>query len=459
MADAVPSEATNEHAVSASATASHASGSAASPPAAAEKNAIAVNHLLLFFALVYVVEGLGQIVGLISQPLNYYLKEVHGWTPLQVTAFITLFNLPWIIKPVYGLVSDFVPLFGYRRKSYLIIVNIAATGGYLWVTQVNAPGDLALALMVTAYAMAISSTLCGAVLVENGQQLKASGTFVNQQWLWFNIAAMVAAVGGGQLVQHLAPSEALHSAAAIIAIAPCAVIVGTIFLVPEKKTRIDLSGMKNTLRGLVTAFHRRELWIVAAFMFLYYFSPGLSTPLYYHMTDDLGFSQAYIGVLGSITAAGWVSGALLYRRFFGNLTLKHLLNLSIAVGTAVGLAYLLFWNEIAAAIISFAAGFAAMLTTVASLTLAADYCPPRAEGFSFAVLMSIINLANTVADNIGSFLYTHAFHRTLPPLVLISAAFTAFAFVLVPLLRLGSKRQGEPANIGEPVELAGTDAR
>src|SRR5205085_9757590 len=142
--------------------------------AAPEAEAKTIKRLLLFFALVYVVEGMGQIVGLIYQPLNYYLKEVHGWTPLQVTAFITLFNLPWIIKPIYGLVSDFVPLFGYRRKSYLIIVNIAATGGYLWVTQVNAPGDLALALMVTAYAMAISSTLCGAVLVENVQQLKAS---------------------------------------------------------------------------------------------------------------------------------------------------------------------------------------------------------------------------------------------------------------------------------------------
>ncbi len=34
--------------------------------------------------------------------------------------------------------------------------------------------------------------------------------------------------------------------------------------------------------------------------------------------------------------------------------------------------------------------------------------------------------------------------RSLPPLILISAAFTAFAFVLVPLLRLGGKRQGEP---------------
>jgi predicted MFS family arabinose efflux permease len=177
------------------------------------------------------------------------------------------------------------------------------------------------------------------------------------------------------------------------------------------------------------------------------------------MTDDLGFSQAYIGILGSISAAGWVVGALLYRRFFGNLTLKNLLNLSIAIGTGVGLTYLFFWNETAAAIISFGGGFAAMLTTVASLTLAADYCPPRAEGFSFAVLMSIINLAGTLADNVGSFLYTHAFDRALPPLVLISAASTAFSFILVPLLRLGSKRQGEPANMGGQPELAGTAAR
>jgi len=431
------------------------------PPATAEArhDKRAINRLLVFFALVYVVEGLGQVVGLIAQPLTYYLKEVYGWTPLQVTAFITVFNLPWIIKPLYGLISDFVPLFGYRRKSYLIIASLAAVAGYLSITQLDAPTDLGVALLLTAYAMAISSTLCGGVLVENGQRLSESGTFVNQQWLWFNVAAMAAAIAGGQLVQHLAPAAALHVAAAIVGIAPFAVIFGAIFLIPEHKTSINIKGMKDTLRGLTTAFERRQLWIVAGFIFLYYFSPGLSTPLYYHMTDDLKFSQAYIGLLGSIGAAGWVVGALLYRRYFGDLTLKNLINLSIALGTATTAAYLFFWNELAAAIITFCAGFAAMLATVATLTLAADYCPPRAEGFSFAVLMSIINFANTLADNAGSFLYTHVLHGKLPPLVVISAAFTAFAFVLVPLLRLGDKRQGEPAEIGEPSEPLGPVAR
>jgi predicted MFS family arabinose efflux permease len=95
--------------------------------------------------------------------------------------------------------------------------------------------------------------------------------------------------------------------------------------------------------------------------------------------------------------------------------------------------------------LSFCSGFSAMLATVATVTLAADYCPRQTEGFSFAVMMSLINLATASGDIVGSLLFDHLFHQTLAPLILVSAAFTAFAFVLVPLLRLGDKRQGEPA--------------
>jgi predicted MFS family arabinose efflux permease len=372
----------------------------AAPPQPTPQQRAVTRRLLLFFALVYVVEGLGQIGGLVAQPLNYYLKAAQGWSPLQITAFITLFNIPWIIKPVYGLVSDFIPLFGYRRKSYLVIANIAAIIGYLWAATLEAPHELLLALMITAYAMAISSTLCGAVLVENGHELHESGTFVNQQWLWLNIATMVAAVLGGQLVERLPPGTALHTAALIVAVAPLAVVVASLTLVPEKKTKIDLKGFKDTFAGLSTSFKRRELWIVAGFMFLYYFSPGLSTPLYFHMTDELKYSQAYIGILGSISSAGWVVGALLYKKFLSEMPLRQLLQLSIASGTVTTLAFLLLGNEASAAVIYFCSGFSGMLATVSTLTLAADYSPPRAEGFTFAVLMSLINFANSAADNI-----------------------------------------------------------
>jgi len=403
-------------------------------------------RLLVFFALVYLVEGVGQVGGLIAQPLTYYLKQVHGFTPLQVTAYLAIFNFPWIIKPIYGAFSDFVPLFGYRRKSYLIAANVAAIAGFVWVTQLQTPGSLVWALQLTAYAMAISSTVCGAVLVEHGQRLGQSGNFVNQQWLWFNLAAMLAAILGGQLVQHFSPGTALHAAAAIVAAAPASVLIASVFLIPERKARLDVAALKGTLGGLAAAFKKRELWVVAVFLFFYYFSPGLSTPLYYFMTDDLKFSQGYIGALGSIASAGWVVGALSYRRLFGEISSKRILQLSIALGTATTAAYLLLYNEASAAILSFCSGFAAMLATVATVTLAADYCPPRSEGFSFAVMMSIINLATATADIVGSFLFQHLFHHMLAPLILVSAAFTALAFVLLPLLHLGDKPQGIAAS-------------
>jgi len=412
----------------------------ASPPADAPPiDRSLMRRLMLFFGIVYVVEGLGQTGGLISQPLAYFLKEFHHWTPVQVTAFLTIFNLPWVIKPLYGVVSDFVPLFGYRRKSYLVLANALAIGAFSWVALTTDPTHLAFALLLTAYAMAISSTLCGALLVENGQKFGASGRLINQQWLWFNIASMVASIVGGQLIQRLSPTGALHAAAAFLAVPPLVLIWATWSLVDEEKSTINLPELKQTFRGLVAAFQSRKLWVVAFFLFLYYFSPGFGTPLYYHMTDELKFSQAYIGILGSISSAGWILGALVYDRYFDGMSSKKLLNLSIASGVVTTALFLLLSSETSAAILYFLSGLATMLATVATLRVAAEFCPPRSEGFAFAVLTSITNLAVSAADNVGSFLYERAFHNNMTPLIIVSAVATAVAFVLVPMLRLEDK--------------------
>jgi MFS family permease len=402
-----------------------------------------IKRLMIYFGVVYFVEGTGQTAGIINQPISHYLKEVHAWTPVQVTAFLTVFTLPWVIKPLYGLISDFVPLFGYRRKTYLILANLLATGAYLWAAWTEVPNQLLFALLLTAYGMAISSTLCGALLVENGQRYGASGAFVNQQWLWFNIAYMIALLIGGQLIQHLSPTSALHSAALIGAAAPLAVVFTTWYLVSEERRPVNIPELKAASRSLVTAFKTRTLWIVAGFLFLYYFSPGFTTPLYYYQTDTLHFSQGYIGILGAINAAGSVVAALVYRRYMTKMSSKRLLQLSIILGTVSSLSYLLLLDEPTAAVVNFGYGFATMIALVATLTLAADYCPKNSEGFAFAALMSVTNLSGAFSDNVGAYLYEQVFESRLTPLVLVSAAATAFAWVLIPLLRLGDKTHGQ----------------
>jgi MFS family permease len=400
-----------------------------------------IRRLMLFFAVVYTVEGIGQAkVGVIWQPLTHYLKQSQNWSPVEIAAYLAVLDVPWIVKPLYGMLSDFLPLFGYRRRSYLLLANAGAIAAFLWTTQVLAPGSIVFALLLTSIAMAISSTVCGALLVENGQRHKASGAFINQQWLWFNVAVMVASVIGGELIEYLSAGDALHAAAAIAAMAPVAVMVGCLSLVQEERARIDLAELRRTLRGFLDTFRSRTLWIIAAFLFCYYFSPGFGTPLYFHMTDHLRFSQGIIGVLSSVSAAGWVAGGLIYRWLLRGMATRSLLNLSILGGVLGTLAFLGMVDEASAVAVYFLNGVAGMIANIATLTLAADHCPRRSEGFAFAALMSVINLATPLSDTIGAYLYQHLFRERLEPLIIVSAAFTACVFALVPLLDLGIRR-------------------
>jgi len=395
----------------------------------------ATSRLMLFFGIVYTVEGFCQAkVGVVWQPLTYYLKEVQGWDTVQIAASLAVLDVPWVVKPVYGIVSDFLPLFGYRRRSYLLLSSAAAIVAFLFTAQTLAPAAIVSALLLTSIAMAAASTVCGALLVENGQRYGASAAFVNQQWLWFNVALMVASLIGGQLIEWLSPAGAFHASVVLAAVAPVAVLASTVALVDESRAPMNTEALRQALKGFLGTFRSRTLWWVAAFLFLYYFSPGFGTPLYFYMTDDLHFSQGMIGLLSSASAGGWIAGGWLYRYLPGRMSTRALLNVSILAGTLSTLAYLGMVNIPSAVVVWTFTGVANMIANVATLTLAANHCPPRSEGFAFAALMSVINIATPLHDTIGAYLYEHLFHKELAPLIVVSAACTALIFPLVPLL-------------------------
>src|SRR6185503_7971255 len=146
------------------------------------------------------------------------------------------------------------------------------------VALLNGPAEFALFLLLTSYAMATASTLCGALLAENGRNFQQSSLFVGQQWLWFYVAIMLSALVGGELVEHLSASTALKAAAAIAAVAPIAVVFATPLLLTEARSPASRESFRHTLQGIAAALRSRRLWLVAVFLFLYAFAPGFGTP-------------------------------------------------------------------------------------------------------------------------------------------------------------------------------------
>ena len=67
-------------------------------------------RLALLFGVVYFAQGMWYLP---NQTITIVLKE-RGLSAGQVADFFLITIIPWLIKPVYGLLSDFVPLFGRR---------------------------------------------------------------------------------------------------------------------------------------------------------------------------------------------------------------------------------------------------------------------------------------------------------------------------------------------------------
>ncbi|MCO6428615.1 MFS transporter [Nitrosomonas communis] len=399
-----------------------------------------VNHLIFLFGIVYFAQGIAQSGGLINLPLNYYLKEIMQLNEVGATSYLAILTIPWVIKPVYGLVSDFISLFGYHRKSWLLVLNLLSCLGYLWLAEIADGDQLIIALLLTAIGTAASDVIIDALMVENGRKFNMMGQFQAVQWFWFYVAQIVTSLLGGWLAEMADPGTGLRTAAIIAMVAPAAIALLSWLIVKEEKSSMDLASLKITVKSLQEAFRSRLLWATMLFLVFWNFSPGFGIPIYYHMTDTLKFSQSFIGQLGAIGSAGSILGAWLYGRYICNYNLDSQLVFSIIAGALSTFSYLSVINptpysEELFIALSFFFGITSMIALLAILTLAGKACPKRTEGFTFAVLMSLTNGFAQLSAMIGSWMLVNWFEGYLPPLIILSGIATLFCLLLLPDLK------------------------
>ncbi|AKH39117.1 MULTISPECIES: MFS transporter [Nitrosomonas] len=400
-----------------------------------------VNHLVFLFGIVYFAQGIAQSGGLISLPLNYYLKEVMQFNELGATHYLAVLAIPWVIKPVYGLVSDFISLFGYRRKSWLLVLNLFTCIGYFWLAEIADNDQLIMALLLTAIGTAAADVIIDALMVENGRKFNMTAQFQAVQWFWLCVAQIVTSILGGWLAEMADPGTGLRTAAIITMAAPAIIAILSWLIVKEEKTSMDVASLKATVAGLRETFRSRLLWTTILFLVLWNFSPGFGIPIYYFMTDTLNFSQSFIGHLGAISSVGSILGAWLYGKYLSNRSIDFQLVFSILTSAFSTFSYLgaltpTSYSSLLFITLSFFFGITSMIALLAILTLAARACPEKAEGFTFAVLMSIINGCAQLSAMTGSWMLVNWFAGYLAPLIILSGAATLFCLFLLPSFKV-----------------------
>lgn len=387
------------------------------------------------------VSGFAQVAVIGSLPFRLLLKDHLGYGATMVSVFTQVAAIPWNLKFLAGVVTDGVPIFGTRRRHYLMLTSAAAALLWLAVGLVP-PRYVPLLLMVTIMnvALVFVSTVSGGLLVEAGQRFGATGRISSWRVVADNVAMLGLPLGG------LLAAMSLETTAAMAAAPLLGMFLVAMLLLREPNTcKRDPQFWAGIRAQFSIVFRSRILWATAGLLFLIQFSPGFQDPLLFYQRDDLHFSSEFISLLLLVDVVAGASGALAYGYFCRRRSLRFLLYASIVVTALVTLLFMAYNGRKSAILIEAVYFFVYWLAQLPLFDLAARATPRGNEAMGYAVILSIWNWGLFASNLIGSALYEHA-HIPFKHLVWINAATTALVLIAVPFLpkRLVDVREGDP---------------
>jgi hypothetical protein len=387
--------------------------------------------------------GAPSLIGRV--PFNLFFKQQLHLPPQDVAAFWSVATLAWYGKPIVGLVCDAYPLFGARRRGYLVAG--AALAGLLWLGfAVLAPTYLAFMALMTGLILALAflSTTLGGMLVETGQRHGATGRLSSLRQGLVGAAALLAGPAGGWLAGRPLGFTAVAGASIVLAFLP---VVAFLHREPPRAALPDAAVWTAAARQLRAVARSRVLWGAAGLLFVVNVAPSLVTPLFYYQQDVLKMSPQVIGNLQVPAAAGALLGAAAYAALCRILPLRRSLVLGILLNVTATLLYLGYRSAATAIPINAAAGVLGTLAVLPLYDLAARAAPKGSESLGFAILMSVQTLAAYgLSDVLGSYLYGKV-HLSWRQLVLVNAGWSAAVLFYLPLLprALVAAREGRSA--------------
>ncbi len=397
----------------------------------------ATRKLFIIFAALYFVQGAGELsAGLLSQPLRSMLRN-WGRDSAEIATFMFLLGIPWYIKPLFGMLTDFVPIRGLRRKSYLILSSLLMIGGFIAATMMPlAPAAgtaILLLLLLPSFGIAFKDVTTDATMIETGQPLGITGRLQSAQWGAMYGAGLLSGVAGGWISQH----GLQRLGFLVCALLGCVSLYIAIFHIRETpRPELQHGQLKRAIKVLGEAARTRMILLIAVFYFLLNFNPFSADVLYVHMSDKLGFSEQFIGYTYTITSFASILACIVYGLFAKHVPLRRLLHASVLFMILSSLVYVGLGSPASAVVISLAYGFIYMITSLTQLELASRYCPPAAAGTVFALLMSLSNLSVSLSSILGGRFYeawklSFGAQKAFSMLVMVGAGFTALCWFLV----------------------------
>ncbi|GMH18831.1 hypothetical protein Nepgr_020672 [Nepenthes gracilis] len=345
-------------------------------------------------AMVYFVQG---VLGLSRLAVSFYFKDDLHLDPAE-TAVISGFSaFPWLVKPLYGFISDSVPLFGYRRRSYLVLSGLlGALAWSLMATVVDGKYSAAFCILLGSLSVAFSDVVVDSMVVERsrGESQSMSGSLQSLCWGFSAFGGIISSYFSGSLVDAYGVRF----------------VFGMTALLPLLTSAVAV--LVNEQRGASLSWESNMGISFLAFLQAPSSTSATYSAMFFFITNKLGFTSEFLGRVKLVTSVASLLGVGLYNGFLKTVSLRKIFVTTTIAGTALGMSQVILvaglnrqfgisdeWFTIGDSLIITVLGQASFMPV---LVLAARLCPEGMEATLFATLMSISNGGSVLGGLMGA---------------------------------------------------------
>lgn len=281
----------------------------------------------------YFVQGTKKLTEI---PTLYFIKFDLGLGDAGGQLFDSLLSIGWMLKPIWGYLSDEFPLFGYKRKSWYILMAFLGSIFWFCTAFLSYSGVIVPLVYMIGFNLAFGTyafidVVTDALMVTEGQRLKRVGAFVNFQWIALSVANAIALFLGGWLQENI--NNGVFDPWLVFFLAGIpplfTAFVGFRFLDEDKqppgprgrRARQSSPIWRRTFSYIKSApskmnkFRRenRVLWLLVLFIFFWKFSPSVGFIERSYLIDERGFTAKSFGLILSVGGLTFLSSVLAYR--------------------------------------------------------------------------------------------------------------------------------------------------
>lgn len=368
---------------------------------------------LLAILTVYFVQG---ILGLARLAVSFFLKDELGLSPAQVAALMGVAALPWVIKPVFGFLSDSLPILGYRRRSYIMLSGVLGTIAWVGMaTVVDSAATATLAILLSSLSVAVSDVIVDSLVVIRVQQ-KSQGETGSLQSLCWGVSAvggLITAYISGSLLENFSTQTVFGITASF----PLLVSSVALLIQDDRVSdRPNFSTVRHQVQQLWLGIKQKAIWLPTLFLFIWQATPTADSAFFFFTTNELGFSPEFLGRVRLVTSIASLAGVAIFQRYLKNMSFRLILGWSTVIAAGLGMTTLLLvthtnrllgiddrWFSLGDSLILTVVG---QITFMPVLVLSAKICPVGVEATFFALLMSVWNLGGLLSHESGALL-TH----------------------------------------------------